>query len=141
MNWGKGIIIGMGLFMTFIITLITIIMSNRVDLVSEDYYQKEITFEKDINAKTAWNKLNQKVAFQSNEEHVIVNLPKIEGVSNYDLQFSRPNDNKEDLRFKIEQTQTYLIEKNKLKPGLYEYEISCKRNGENLLKTGKYYVK
>ena len=41
MNWGKGIVIGMSLFIVFILVLVIGLMSHRVDLQSEDYYQKE----------------------------------------------------------------------------------------------------
>ena len=51
MNWGKGIIIVMSSFVIFILTLVFILMSTRVDLTSEDYYKQEINFQKEINAK------------------------------------------------------------------------------------------
>jgi len=54
MNWGKGITIVMVAFIGFIITLVTILMSNKIDLVSEDYYQKEIKFEDEIASAKNW---------------------------------------------------------------------------------------
>jgi hypothetical protein len=48
MNWGKGIIIGMGLFMAFIIFLVVNLMMQKVDLESEDYYKREINYESEI---------------------------------------------------------------------------------------------
>ena len=41
MNWGKGILIGVGLFMGFILFLVISLMTHRVDLESEDYYEKD----------------------------------------------------------------------------------------------------
>lgn len=141
MNWGKSITLVMISFVAFITILIVIIMSNRIDLVSEDYYQKEIFFGDEITAKTNWNKLADNVQFQSNKEHVIVNLPKIDGVTDFDLKLKRPNDNKQDLAFKIKNTQSYLIDKSKLKVGVYDYTLECIKEGKTLMNTGKYYVK
>lgn len=141
MNWGKSITVVMITFITFIVVLVSIIMSNRIDLVSEDYYQKEIVFEDEIQAKSSWNKVSEDATFQSNEEHLIVNLPKIEGVDAYELILSRPNDNKKDIRFNIKNTQTYLIEKSKLEKGVYDYRIVCQKDGKELVNVGKHYLK
>jgi hypothetical protein len=141
MNWGKSITVVMITFITFIVVLVTIIMSNRIDLVSEDYYQKEIVFEDEIQAKNSWNKVSKDATFQSNAEHLIVNLPEIEGVDAYELILSRPNDNKKDISFKIKNTQTYLIEKSKLEKGVYDYRIVCQKDGKELVNVGKHYVK
>lgn len=53
MNWGKKIIIGLVLFMIFIVTLgIIMIMKGKDDsLIENDYYEKGQTFDKDYNAK------------------------------------------------------------------------------------------
>ncbi|MFN5416140.1 MAG: FixH family protein [Flavobacteriia bacterium] len=141
MNWGKGLTIAMISFVSFITVLIVIIMSNRIDLVSEDYYQKEVVFGDQISAQNNWNEVAENVQFQANKEHLIVNLPKIEGVDNYQLKLKRPNDNKQDLAFEINNTQTYLIEKSKLHVGVYDYTLECKKGGKTLLNTGQYYVK
>lgn len=40
MNWGVKLVLGLGLFMTFVIVLVTkAIMSNQDDLVTKDYYE------------------------------------------------------------------------------------------------------
>lgn len=53
MNWGTKIIIGMGLFMAFIITLVVFMMrSDSDDLVDKDYYKKGIEYDKEFALKT-----------------------------------------------------------------------------------------
>lgn len=141
MNWGKGIIIGMSLFVAFISVLVTIIMSNRVDLVSEDYYRKEIAYEEEIKAKNAWDEEGGTLVFTSDSAHLIVSLPRIEGVESYDLSLVRPDDKKRDLSFRISRTQTFLVDKSKLERGVYTYRVSCTKAGLFLVSTGEYYVK
>jgi len=52
MNWGKKLVIGMALFISFIVTLgILMIRSDSDDLVDTDYYEKGIGYDKDYKRK------------------------------------------------------------------------------------------
>lgn len=52
MNWGSKLVLGMGLFMAFIITLVVLMVrSNSDDLVDSDYYEKGIEYDKDYVRK------------------------------------------------------------------------------------------
>jgi hypothetical protein len=52
MNWGTKLVIGMGLFMSFIITLaVLMIRSESDDLVDVNYYEKGIEYDKDYVRK------------------------------------------------------------------------------------------
>lgn len=141
MNWGRGLTIAMICFMSFISILIIILMSNKVDLVSEDYYQQEIAYDDEIVARNNWINNYDNVVISENENHLLVVLPKMEGVTNFEMELNRPNDNKDDLRFHIAGTSTYLIDRNKLKKGVYTYRIYGKSGVKKFLSSGKYYVK
>ncbi|MES2588791.1 MAG: FixH family protein [Bacteroidota bacterium] len=141
MNWGKGIILAMTTFITFIVVLIVIIMSNKVDLVSEDYYQREISFNDDIKAKNNFSETGKKFSLSQNESHLIATLPEIAGAKNFKLILSRPNDKNGDFSYEISQTKTYLIEKTKLEKGVYDYRLECEAENQTFLETGQYYLK
>jgi hypothetical protein len=52
MNWGTKIMIGMGLFMAFIISLcVKMIFSNDDALIEKNYYEKGLNYDKDYNAR------------------------------------------------------------------------------------------
>ena len=123
MNWGKGIVIGMAAFMTFIIVLVVGLMMNRVDLESEDYYKREINYQQEITAQENANKLESKIEIISNKEFVIVKVPEGD-FSKIEMHLSRPNDQKMDKLFKIEGTKSFLINKKELEKGLYTVELS-----------------
>jgi hypothetical protein len=123
MNWGKGIVIGMATFMTFIIVLVVGLMMNRVDLESEDYYKREINYQEEITAQENANKLESKIEIISNKEFVIVKVPEGE-FTKIEMHLSRPNDQKMDKLFKIEGTKSFLIDKKELEKGLYTVELS-----------------
>ncbi len=123
MNWGKGIVIGMATFMGFIIFLVVGLMTNRVDLESEDYYKREINYQQEIVAQENANKLDAKIEIISNEEFVIVKVPEGE-FTKIEMHLARPNDQKMDKLFKIEGTKSFLINKKDLQKGLYTVELS-----------------
>lgn len=132
MNWGKGIVIGMAAFMTFIIVLVVGLMMNRVDLESEDYYKREINYQQEITAQENANKLESNIEIISNKEFVIVKVPEGE-FKKIEIHLSRPNDQKMDKRFKIEGTKSFLIDKKDLEKGLYTVEISYLVNNKPCL--------
>jgi len=49
MNWGKGIILGMLVFMAFIITMAVLMFLAPNDEYDHQYYEKGLTFDRDYN--------------------------------------------------------------------------------------------
>ena len=133
MNWGKGIVIALTLFIGFISFLVVKIMSQDVDLVSEDYYKQEIDYEARIQKEQ--NGLNNaaKIELIDQEAYVVVQLPDSSSLTNVVLNLKRPNDKKLDKSFKIEGTKTFMLPKSSLEKGKYELTIDYTINGEECL--------
>jgi len=56
MNWGTKIIIGLAVFMTFIVVLGLLMVNSKKDaLVDNDYYEKGIAYNKDYDRKEQVN--------------------------------------------------------------------------------------
>ena len=133
MNWGKGIVTALTLFIGFISFLVVKIMSQDVDLVSEDYYKQEIDYEARIQKEQ--NGLNNaaKIELIDQEAYVVVQLPDSSSLTNVVLNLKRPNDNKLDKSFKIEGTKTFMLPKSSLEKGKYDLTIEYTINGEECL--------
>ena len=133
MNWGKGIVTALTLFIGFISFLVVKIMSQDVDLVSEDYYKQEIDYEARIQKEQ--NGLNNaaKIELIDQEAYVVVQLPDSSSLTNVVLNLKRPNDKKLDKSFKIEGTKTFMLPKSSLEKGKYELTIEYTINGEECL--------
>ena len=131
MNWGKGIIIFMGSFMTFILWMVFTLMSKNTDLESEDYYKKEIAYEQEIQAQRNANDAKEKVKVSENKEFIILQFPVKEKIDTVSIEFFKPNDKKGDQLFAEVGTKTMMVEKNKLQKGLYliniHYQIENKK--------------
>jgi hypothetical protein len=129
MNWGKGIVIGMSLFMAFILVLVISLMSHSVDLESEDYYQREINYQSEITAMNKSNELKEKVVVTSMENHVSVVVPAELNCENIEIEMKRPDNKDLDQTFNVNNTKSYLIDKAKLVKGHYNVEIRYQVEG------------
>ena len=128
MNWGRGIILAMVLFMGFILFLVVNIMLHTVDLESEDYYKKEINYEQEITAMKNFNAINSRIGVSSNAEFVVFQLPEKTKITEVEIHFFRPNDTKLDKLFQVNGTKTYLVPKTTLEKGNYSIQLHFKHN-------------
>ncbi len=87
-NWGTGIVIGMGLFMTFILYFVFRISTEEkydYDLVTEEYYKKEMAYQTEIDAETNAHGLESLIIGAKTQEGWSLTFPdnldysKIEG--------------------------------------------------------------
>lgn len=129
MNWGKIIIIVMITFILFIGTMVVNMIKASTDLESEDYYAKEVNFETEIQAVKLGIKEQIAFEFQDAGDFLVLQVPRRE-LTDVQVTFIRPNDAKLDLRFEVENTESYLIDKRKLVEGVYKVEISYDYQGE-----------
>jgi hypothetical protein len=128
MNWGRGIILAMALFMGFILFLVVNIMLHTVDLESEDYYKKEINYEQEITAMKNFNAVNSRIGVSSNTEFVVFQLPEKTKITEVEIHFFRPNNTKLDKLFQVNGTKTYLVPKTTLEKGNYSIQLHFKHN-------------
>jgi hypothetical protein len=133
MNWGKGIIITMAAFMSFILFMVFTLMSKSTDLESEDYYKKEIEYEQEMNALINASQLKENAKIDLTEEYVVVVLPTKEEVSNVQIALFRPDNKKKDKLLNENNSKTIMIAKNTLLKGRYNVAIKYEVNGKKIL--------
>lgn len=140
MNWGKGITIALALFMGFIIVMVVGFFSHSVDLESEDYYQREIAYEDEITALNNVNQLLEKPEIKISESHLIVQFSDSLEFTDAILQLKRPDNQKNDKSFKIENTKMFTIAKEDLTPGVYDLRLSYTIDGKDFLQKKEIYL-
>lgn len=70
-NWGTGIVIVMACFISFILYFVIRMSTEEAyshDLVTEEYYAKEMVYQQEIDAETNTNNLNTKIGSKKGEE-------------------------------------------------------------------------
>ena len=75
MNWGWKIAIFMTAFIAFIMSMVIMAFGNKIDLVSEDYYQKELDYQEVIDAKSNAIDITSQVSIKQNENDLELTFP------------------------------------------------------------------
>ena len=134
MNWGKGLTIAIIAFMSFILYMvITLMTKGNADLVSEDYYKKEIEYEKEITALKNSENATEKVTINDKGEFIVFQFPTTKEIDNIEIHLLRPNNDKADLTFSEKDTKNVMIEKKKLEKGIYKASIRYDSEGQPFL--------
>lgn len=132
MNWGYKILLVYAVFVIGIMTLVFVSSNQKMDLVTPDYYGKELKFQQQIDESKRAGALSQEVRCEVKERVLIINLPaefegkKIEG----ELSIYCPSDMNKDKQFTIETAETTI---NKNLPdglkGMFEVHLKWKADG------------
>jgi len=78
-NWGTGLVIGMVLFIGFIMFMVITMMTDKKyshDLVTEDYYQKEIVYQQEIDAEKNLSSFSEPISGKRTDEGYLLKFPK-----------------------------------------------------------------
>lgn len=135
-NWGTGIAIGIGIFMIFILQyVIRVQIDSKFDneLVTEDYYQKEVNVDSDYNKQANARKLANPLQISETGEGITIRFPndfdfkQISGT----IFLYRPSNQKLDFEIPISlSSSNLLIPKQSLVDGRWNISIDWKYQGE-----------
>lgn len=103
-SWGKGIFITYALFLVIILTVVVYISSMDVNLVAEDYYEKELNHQEQIDKAARTNQLPEQLNIKVTQNLVNLKFPSL--FKPYDIsgfvKFYRPSDSQQDFSVNIE---------------------------------------
>jgi hypothetical protein len=131
MNWGYKILIVYAVFVSGIMFLVFKSSSQKVDLVTTDYYAKELKYQQQLDAMDRVDRLSETVKYQINDEVLTIVFPKdftgqkVTG----DVVLYCPWNEDRDLKqnFSIQDTSLMLPLRGDNK-GLYELQLSWQAN-------------
>jgi nitrogen fixation protein FixH len=139
MNWGKGLMIGMILFMSFILYMVITLVSKSVDLESADYYKKEIEYESEITQLKNSAALENKVSITKENGFVVVHLPADLEINESTIEFKRPSNEKKDFLIEKKNEQKIYYPLEKLENGLYNVNVQFQANDKDYLVKTTFY--
>lgn len=77
-NWGKSLVVGMLAFMSFILYMVITMSTDKKyshDLVTEEYYAKEMAYQTEIDAETNTNALKEKIEGKKTKAGWLLSFP------------------------------------------------------------------
>lgn len=123
--------------MIFILTLLFTAGDSGHAMVTEDYYEKELTFQGEIDAENRANAMAEKPEIYSQANGLVVQFPESVTDVKGDIYLMRNNDETKDVRLplKLNDKNKMLISSVKLIDGEYELFLKWKKDNED------YFVK
>jgi nitrogen fixation protein FixH len=127
--WPYAVVIGLVLFMGYIVYFVIQAMNLDVDLVSKDYYAQEIAYQDQIDRVRRTQALGDvMVEYNESAETVLLQLPATyrEKSLNGTITLFRPSDDKLDkqLPMQLGRDQSQLLEVGDLEKGLWKIRVN-----------------
>jgi len=134
-NWGTGIVIAIIAFMSFIMYfVISMSTDNKFshDLVTDNYYQKELEFQDQIDATKNAKLLDEDVKIVKSEKGLQIYFPKIfENEMEGKVFLYRPSNKQLDFEIPISITDNYLLVPEKsLLDGRWNISVKATHNNK-----------
>src|SRR5690606_6670306 len=98
-NWGTGIVISIIIFMIISVSMMLIFINQKVDLVTENYYEKTLVYQEQIDIKKRTAELKEDVEINYDGNNINIIFPKsiLNEISSGEIYFYRPSDSNQDL--------------------------------------------
>ena len=129
MNWGNKIVLTFFVFVSIIITMVVISMKQDVFLVSEDYYDKEIKYQSQIDKMNLTSNEGATVAISKNEDKVQFDFSDVP--EKREIHFFRPSDATKDFKVEVMKEKRQSLSKTNLGKGYWKMKISWSANGND----------
>ncbi len=133
-GWGWKLGILYGGFVAMILFLVIAANNQHFDLVSKDYYEAELGYQKVLDAGKNQSALSHPVNIHANEKAVTIEFPDEfkSKVLTGDVQFYAPVNAEWDREFKINaQDNSFTIQRSTLHNTKYTIKISCVVDGKS----------
>lgn len=129
-NWGVFAFSLFGVFVVFMLVLVYFATQQNNELVTENYYEKELAFKDVLTKKENTNNLKEQVKLNVLDKNLELVFPteitnKIFG----QITFYKPSDEKADQVFDINTTENkQLFELTSFQKGMYRVKVDWKAN-------------
>lgn len=134
-SWGIIILLLYSGFVLLVLIMVMFSFTQRVDLVTDNYYEKEIRYQEQIDKINRTNQLSEKLSFQINGRVVLIkfpNKPEPDNPTNQ-IYFYRPSNSNYDRVVKVVVDQSNLqkieLNKEKFSKGFWRVRINWVSEG------------
>jgi len=142
-SWGTKLGIGASIYVVGILTFVGFSTTQKINLVSKDYYPKEVVYQGQIDKlKNAENLKNNIQIIQKNGMLQIQFPENMHSNVSGDIIFYRPADYESDLKYAIEIDETGFQQLNidPLLKGMYTIKLDWKHNNIGYYKEEAVYL-
>jgi hypothetical protein len=133
-NWGHGIVLALGSFITFILFMILVFPNGKQDaeLVTDHYYNEELQYQEVIDAKKNADLLPEKPIYDQQNVGIKITFPESisPDLSKLNIELFRTNDANLDVKKEVavDGQKSFLIPAKVMSPGSYTLKLKWKSN-------------
>lgn len=134
-SWGIIVMLGFSLFAAGIIAMVAVSMTKNVDLVSDNYYEKGIKYQDQIDMNKNSAEFSDKIKTELKDSGLLIEYSGdlLKGNFSGEIKFYRSSDAKKDFKVNIETDEKgiQLIPVMNLDKGLWKVQFSFKKDNKN----------
>ena len=142
MSWGTKIVISFAVFMIGMIGMVVYVFNLQMDLVEDNYYEKEIKYQDQIDILTATQNLNNELKIDQSVNTISFDFPKEGSIPTGEINFYRPSDAKSDFKVSIvtdtDRKQTVLT--HELAAGAWEVQVTWYSDNQKYFKEERIFI-
>jgi hypothetical protein len=133
MNWGYKIAVFFGAFVLITTGVTVYLMNQKVDVVTENYYEKELKYQDQIDKITRTRALKESVEITNTGKELIIKFPNLPDKNqNKDLiSLYRPSDDSKDVKIPVQTdtSRTQVVSIDRLVRGYWKVKINWTSGG------------
>ncbi|HMU44002.1 MAG TPA: FixH family protein [Ignavibacteriaceae bacterium] len=126
-NWGTGILITIIVFMIITLGTVFTFMNEKVDLVTDNYYKKELKYQKQIDKLNRTHDMRMDVDIQLSNNGIVLSFPDSisRGQISGNVFLYRPSDSRYDVKLpvQINENGQMIISTEKLIKGFWKVKV------------------
>ena len=132
--WPFGIVLAFALFLTGTLSLVVVACSHKMDLVSSDYYEREIRYETHLDRLRRTGS-QASIVYDGPARRIAIRLPAASPGSPLSgwVELYRPSAAKLDRRYplSLDPHGVHSVDARELSPGLWKVRVSWNATGQD----------
>ena len=133
MNWGHRIAIGFATFVLITIGVTIYLMNQKVDIVTDNYYEKELKYQEQLDKVARTRALKESVEITNTGKELIIKFPNLpdKNQSKDLISLYRPSDDSKDVKIPIltDTSRTQVVSVDRLVKGYWKVKINWTSGG------------
>ncbi|MDD5361758.1 MAG: FixH family protein [Ignavibacteria bacterium] len=145
MNWGYKILTAFIIFCLTIIGFVIFFMNQKVDVVTDNYYEKELKYQDQLNRVNRTRALKDSLTMVNTGKEIKItfpNAPDKPSAKDFILLY-RPSDNKMDVKIPVmtDSSRTQVVSIGRLDKGFWKLQINWTSSGSEYYYESAFVVK
>lgn len=133
MNWGYRIAIGFITFCLITIGVTIFLMTQKVDVVTDNYYDKELKYQEQLDRVARTRALKEVMEISNTGKEIIIKFPNTpdKNQKNDFISLYRPSDNTKDVKIPVltDSSRTQIVNIDRLTRGYWKLQINWTSGG------------